>query len=85
MIAPPDNLSPLYSSSKYVSGSISYFVYNWKLVSNNNMQYTVRKQYDRKVWKSCAQLGCTVDCGKFKPVHIVVIDKTDSLAPQPSF
>ena len=34
-----------------------------------------------KIWKSnkCAQLGCTVHCGKFKPVGIVVIDKTASL------
>ena len=45
------------------------------------MQYTVREKYERKVWKSikCAQLGCTVHCGRFKPVDIMVNDKTDSL------
>ena len=60
-----------------------FTIENWfqTTICSMQLQYTVRKQYDRKVWKSnkCAQLGCTVHCGKFKPVDIVVIDKTDSL------
>ena len=45
------------------------------------MQYANVVHSSEKIWKfnKCAQLWCTVHCGKFKPVDIMVIDKTDSL------
>ena len=62
--------------SKYVNGSISYFCLHVKTgfkLCNMQLQYTVRKKYDRKVWKSnkcSALLGWAVYCGKFKTVDI---------------
>ena len=63
----------------------SHFVYNLKLVLNNNAVCNCSTEFGKNMTGkyenlTSVQLGCSVHCGKFKPVDIVVIDKTDSLA-----